>query len=202
MVKRKIGAIALAALLLAGGAGCVSYPYATEGYYSSGPIAGGYPGYSWYPSSAYLSYYTPDLYLQTELWDYYPQVYYRYFSAPPLPPPPGAPLPPPPPQGMPLPPPAVIYGAVPPSPPRPGMVPGPGAPLPPGPSAPGFLAPPPGPAHPPLRPFFAPQPGSPMGSSPRPGFVAPSSPSAPLPPPRVAPLRPPNPAKLFSDPWP
>jgi hypothetical protein len=56
-----------------------------------------YPQYYYLaPPQPYVSWYSPPLYAQYELWYYYPQVYYEYYPAPPPPPPPGAPPPPPP----------------------------------------------------------------------------------------------------------
>ena len=99
--------VVMVGLLLGAGAGCAVYPtgydyyaYGGQGYYSGYPAVG-----YWYPPGAYARYYTPQLYFQTQLWNYYPRsYYYRYFAAPP-PLRRGIPLPPRPPVGVPLPPP-------------------------------------------------------------------------------------------------
>ena len=47
-----------------------------------------YPQYYYLaPPQPYVSWYSPPLYAQYELWYYYPQIYYEYYPAPPPPPP-------------------------------------------------------------------------------------------------------------------
>jgi len=108
--------VVMVGLLLGAGAGCAVYPtgydyyaYGGQGYYSGYPAVG-----YWYPPGAYAQYYTPQLYFQTQLWNYYPRsYYYRYFAAPPPPMRRGIPLPPRPPVGVPLPPPPRVPMGVP-----------------------------------------------------------------------------------------